>query len=476
MFLPRFLLLSLCIILGTIATLTPIDNLHFYRAPRFHGFNTSCVWSGDQLYETRNWKTVLDVSYASGSASKSWNLCGETSPLLNINGSGNMLTLLTNVQALPSPSNFVHILTKEINPSLQAGSFGHLSFNGKFSIDEGYIDLRQNLAAGFFIHVNLPIRNLTIKNICFEDCSPATGPFSMQTPAWKRFKNNFDAVLADYNIKPLGVTFSHTDIGDLCILAGWEQIDEKKTDIAASLGGNLQLGILFPTSKTASALYAFALPTGYNGHWGIPLHASIMWGVTSWLRWSFRGGALFFFDTTRTMRVKTNLNQSGPIKLAQGSIKEHLGTHWYLGTDLQFYHFFKGFSLIIGYSFNRAEKSTLSSETCCGIITCSGCGDSSSCSACPPIIPTASTTCCDPCLQVTSTVNAFNNCIINGDTALCPWQMQVLHFLLDYDFSVHMKRKHWAPRLKFFYDLPVDGKHVFDTDMIGGGVGIDIRW
>jgi hypothetical protein len=73
-------------------------------------------------------------------------------------------------------------------------------------------------------------------------------------------------------------------------------------------------------------------------------------------------------------------------------------------------------------------------------------------------------------------VDAYNACVVNSDSALCPWQMHVLHLIVDYDFGIHMKAYHWAPRLQFFYDVPVAGEHVFDTDMIGGGVGLDIRW
>lgn len=466
----------LIIFLNISTVLLAIDNLHFYRPPRFHGFPTACSWAGDQIYETRNWKTTLDVSYAAGSATNSWNICGNRVPLLDINGSGNMLALLTNVQALPSPSNFVHVLAQEINPSLQSGSFAQLSFHGKFSIDEGYIDIRQNFALGFFLHANLPIRNLTVRHVCYEDTSPCQGPLSMQTPAWKRFKNNFDAILGNYDIRPLGATFSHTDIGDLSILGGWEGFVEQKSDIAPAFGGNLQLGILFPTSQAESAHHVFALPTGYNGHWGIPIHGSILWGPTSWLRLAARAGAIFFFDTTRFMRVQTAPAQQGPIKLAYGSIKESLGTHWYLATDAQFYHVLQGFSLIVGYSYNRAQKSSLASRTRAGLVICNGCGDSSVCSTCPPLITSSSTTCCEPCLQQTITVNAFNDSVINGDIALKSWSMQVIHLLLDYDFSLHMVRKHWAPRLKFFCDIPFTGTHVFITDMIGGGVGIDVCW
>lgn len=450
---------KLVLLLLTIASYTmsmaAVDNAHFYKVARFHGDTTTAYWEHDRMYETADWLSKFDASYAYGSASRGWNNNSNKTSLLNIHGEQNMLYLFTNVvkQAATSPAevHFANFLGNAINHSMTNGMFGQLEFTGKFEIHDFNLDWRQNLVWGLFFEAHLPIRDVTVKNIGFIDKSPDTGMFSKQNPDWKRGLNNLDTILANYGLAAHNKRFSKTDIGDLSILVGWDHIEDDAYDFLKWIRIMFKVGILFPTGARDDVNHAFSVSTGYNGHWGIPLATHIGFGIRRWLHFSVRGGATFFFDKTLQRRMKTHINQNGFIKLAKGLAEEEKGTLWHIGADLKLDHIFKGFSFLFGYSFNRQERDHLNPrEKCCAGNCCTG----------------------------LASIDAFDNSIVDSDSVLNQWYQHVLHFIWDYDFSVHgnMEDGKWAPRINLFYNLPIDGKNAFDTDMIGGGIGLDVRW
>ena len=454
-----------------------IDNPHFFKAASFHGYFPESRWGGRIPDVPKDWQTKLSLRYGHGSARKGWDVDGNKTDLLNIHGYTNSLYLTTNIPALPCSTNFVHFIARDINQSKGCGSFGQLAFKGKFSLDEVNIDLRQQLVADFFIAAHLPVRHLSINDVCLDDCSPTCGRYSQCNPYWRRFLTNFNPLLAHHDLKPYTCKFSKTAVGDLTVLAGWNGIDHEAFDLLDYMAATVQLGLLFPTGEKEDTRIPFAIPTGYNDHWGIALHTDATLGIARWLALSARAGAIFFFDKTRPMRLKTDQKQCGWIKLAHGSVKEDKGTNWYVGCDLLLDHFIKGFSFLVGYSFNRGEADELKPREKCCVIQCNPCCDPSLCSCCPCETPTStSSASCQGCIPTAVSTNAFDQNVINSDCRLQPWQMHVIHFVLDYDFSIHMKNQEWAPHLSFFYDLPVSGKHAFDTDMVGGGMRIDVRW
>ena len=429
------LLLLLALVSAT-SGLRAIDNAHFYKAARLHRAPTTSWWDEAKKYNDHDWLTKFDFSYAYGDAGSCWDKTGRSAPLLNGTGNHDMLYLMQNVP-LVNPTNAIITNANNVNAALTFGTFGQLEFDGKFEIHDFNLDLRQNFVSGFFAEAHLPIRDVSIKNIGYKDLSPAGNP-AAGAWRWPIFLNQLDALLALYGLKAHNAKYSQTDVGDLSILVGWQGINEKdENDTTRFLGLTLKGGILFPTGSKEKVDYVFSVPTGYNGHWGIPLSVELEAGFRKWLTLSVHASALFFIDDdNQQKRMKTFTKQQGYLKLAQGEAEEEKGTLWHIGADLKFDHVFKGLSLLVGYSYNRQEEDEL--------------------------LPKDTTN--------------FDKSVVNSDPLLDGWYTHVLHLMLDYDFSVHMKDKKWGPRLSVFYDYPFDGKNAFKTDMIGGGFGIDIRW
>jgi len=421
----------------TIATnAAPIDNGHFYKAAQLHRSSTTSWFDESKKYENYDWFTKIDASYAYGETKSCWDKNDHSAPLLNSTGSYNMLYIFENVVKTPSVQDYATFFGEVTNHAETNGTFGLLDFNGKFKINDFNINIRQNLVSNFFLELLTPIRNVSISNISYNDRSPATGFYSKNTPNWINFLNNFDTVLSNYGLNTYNKKFNKTAFGDITLLGGWQGDFKTEGEDPMRFALTTKLGILFPSGAKENTNYLFSVPTGYNGHWGIPIFGQFDIMPKKWFTFTAHGSAAFFFDKTMNKRMKTFSKQEGYLRLAQGNAKEEKGTLWHIGLDAKIDHFLKGLSFLFGYSYNKQEKDTLNP----------------------------------------SDTTLFDSTTVNGDSLLKGWTMQVLHFMFDYDFSVHMKDSKWAPRLNVFYNYPFDGKNAFKTDMIGGGLGLDIRW
>ncbi|MFC1894857.1 hypothetical protein ACFLYH_02815 [Candidatus Dependentiae bacterium] len=432
-------LFFLIVLLVVTSGLLAIDNAHFYKSANLHKKSTVGWFDELEKYDTLDWFTKIDFNYLYGDSGSCWDKNGHSAPLLNSTGNYDMLYLMENVPVKPDFQHYATFLANaQIYHERTNSTFGQLKFDGKFELNEVNIDLRQNLVSGFFLEGHLPVRDVSLKNISYNDMSPETGIYNKNMAQWRQFKNQLDVILQNYGLNSATKKYSQTGLGDLSILVGWQGIKEnKEDDTTRFLGLTLKGGILFPTGNKDKTDYVFSLPTGYNGHWGIPLAVEGEIGFLGWLTLSAHASAVFFFDDdNKTRRMKTFTKQQGYIKLLDGQAEEEKGTLWHIGADIKFDHLAKGLSFLVGYSYNRQEEDEL-----------------------------------DP-----KDTTHFIKSVVNSDPLLEAWYMHVLHFMLDYDFSVHMQDSKWAPRINVFYNYPFDGKRAFKTDTIGGGLGVDVRW
>ncbi|HLW73185.1 MAG TPA: hypothetical protein VKR54_03985, partial [Candidatus Babeliales bacterium] len=193
-------------------------------------------------------------------------------------------------------------------------------------------------------------------------------------------------------------------------------------------------GILAPTGKKRDENKLFSLPTGYNGHWGFPLCAMASIGCYEWITVGGYLNSLFFVNTDRTMRLKTDVTQNGIIKLACGDVSVHKGPLINTGLYFKADHVGHGFSFTTAYSFASQQKDHLTPKN--------------------PIM--------------------FDRTIINSDSTLAGWNMHTFNFALEYDFTREGKKV--GNRIGFFYNLQIAGAKTFNTNMTGGTYGIDISW
>jgi hypothetical protein len=398
-----------------------IDNPHFYRAIFF--------W-GEPRFE-KPWLSSIDLSVAGARTTTARNRQGKKTELLNIYGLHAMQPLGTNVPNLDNTNPLDKILI-DLETLPTRDSFGKLLFSGKFHTIEAILNAYQNLESGFFFQAYAPVRSLKIKHITFNDLSPDdTITPNKNTPEWQEFLNNFDAIIKRHNLSLAGA--DRGGFGDFTLLAGWAR-NYDTTCLLDYVDVDAKVGILLPTGKKKDISKPFDMPLGYNGHYGFPLIFEASIGALEWLTVGLHLDALFFFNRTTTITMKTAENQNGFINLVRGQAEIDQGTIWDVSIYAKADHVAKGLSLLCGYTFTHQDEF-----------------------------------CLDPHDKIT-----FNTTIINHDSYYQGWAMHVLHGLVEYDFE--QKTTDIGPRIGFFFNYIIQGKQIFDANTIGSYIGFDIAW
>lgn len=397
------------------------DNLHFYRASFFFG---------EPRFERKGLST-MNARAGAGSTSISRNSCSNKACLLDIFGPQVMFKLGESVPCkdLTNPQDLTLQLLEE-EPARDG--FGLFSFGGKFKTVELDLQFYQNIAKGFFLELYIPIRKLQIKDISCRDLSSDCAPCPNNgSPIWQTFLNQFDAILNKYCLCLEGV--DHTGIGDTSFILGWS-INYEETEHLDFIDAMIQAGVLFPTGRKSNPNIIFDLPQGYNGHYGFPVNMSIAFGMYEWLTFGGHVMAMPFKNTHREIRMKTSTPQNGFIKLAKGCARIDRGSIWQIGTYVKADHIIRNFSLLTGYSYSTELSSSIWPENSA----------------------------------------IFNPDIVNSDEMLRGWKMHTIHLIAEWDF---LKEKcFWGPRLGVFGNIIVGGQRIFNTDMGGGMLGIDLVW
>ena len=416
-----FLLLCILLLLQSCSTMRAMaDNAHFWRATNFFG---------EPRYE-KAWLSSLDISVGAGSTGSSRDFDNQTADLLNLYGPHCFQKLGEGVSG-KDPNNPLDLIL--INLALQPsrGCFGRMIYDGTFKVTEANFMFTQNFTHGFFGQIQVPVRTMELCDLCRCDISPSDLPCPNRDNIWwQAFLENFDAILRRYCVQIN--CFKHTNAGDAAFLLGWTT-NYEETEVLDFIDITLKSGLLTPTGRERDIRNPFDIPSGYDGHYAIPLFLDTAFGLYEWLNLGFHVNALVFFKTTKTIPMKTSLAQNGFVKLARGRAEIDRGTLWNIGSYLKADHFAHGLSLLVAYSFAQQDQTKLT-----------------------------------PCETL------FDATIVNNDETLSGFKMHVLNFILEYDFAREDSR--WGPRVGFFYNLQVGGKRVFKTNMAGGLFGLDVSW
>ena len=413
-------LLNLIFLLLIFNNLKTIDNVHFYHSARFQGQPRLIC---DKL-------TTIETWINGGQTNKGFTANKTETSLLNIYGNINIRDLAKNI-----PNNINNLATTLITDLWDKSpnySFGNFETEGFFENIETGINWTQNFKHGFFTKINIPIRKLRIRDIRFIDKTPDNTPLptGITSASWVDFKNNFKQEIEKYNIKLNSIQKS--GFGDITLQAGWAY-SQQKSRLFDFIDTEIKFGFLLPTGKKSNINEAFDLSSGYDNFWGFPISFDAAAGLYEWLTFGTHIDAIFFIDDTKEMRMQTDLNQKGPIKLAKGVACVERGTVWNTNFFLKSDHIPWGLSMTLGYSYNKGESTVLTPE--------------------------------DP---------LFNYDIVNLDEAYQEWSLHVLNVIFEYDFSLKSHPK--LPYVSFNIDVPFRGRRAFKTRMTGTTLGINFIW
>ena len=398
-----------------------IDNPHFYRATNL-------------LFEPRlehDYLTTFNATLAGGSTSKGRSCNNERVALFDIYGTQSFQAIAKDTFFNNADDPFDKLL-HELAQLPSRFQFATVSIDGHFKIIEANLSLTQNLSHGLFLFWHIPVRKLTIKDISFIDLSPDDNIFpNKNTPVWQTIFENIYPLLKHYNLDANSTT--STGVGDLSCLLGWTH-NYQETQVLDFIDFTLMTGFLAPTGKKRNENKLFSLSTGYDGHWAIPLCTAASIGFYEWVTLGTYINTLFFIDKNRAIRIKTNLEQQGIIKLACAHVSEHRGPLIHTGCYFKADHVGHGVSVTAAYSFATQRKNHLTQQLSA----------------------------------------LFDTQTIHEDSMLKGWNMHTLNFLAEYDFA---REGSWVGnRIGLFYNLQIAGSRVFDTNIFGGTYGIDISW
>ncbi len=395
---------------------------HFYRSGPYYSeprFNLEKM-------------TGLDIMVQGGSTHHGRDANHNKVNALNIYGNYNMHKVGEGVSNL-NPLNAGDAILLNLAAQPNNGTFGELSFSGKFNYVGGEATWTQNLWHGFFTQSVLPFGRRQVSNISYTDLSPETGLPNAGSFQWTQFLSNFDAILENFDLSK--AAYSQTSFGDIESYIGWAYNCDSCKHIDF-IDTTIRLGGSFFTSEYADIDYVYSLAQGYDGHSGFIGTFDMAVGAWEWFTAGFHVGGKVFDTIERTLRVKTDINQSGFIKLQEANVERKLGSIWDAGAYLKADHFAKGFSLMLGYTFQQQEATTLMPDD--------------------------------------ANYQTLSYAVVNSDAALQKWNMHQIQVNADYDFA---KEGRWFnPHLALFYSVPVYGKRIFNTQMFGGVLGANMTW
>lgn len=402
-------------------SLAAFDFPHFYRAAYFFG---EPRLEKDKL-------TTLDVIIAAGSTCKARDCKGNSICLLDIYGLHNMQKLGANLPC-KDPTNPADCALIYLSRIPSRNGFAQLSFNGKFELIEAIFSVAQNITRGFFVQCFIPVKRMKLYNIHCKDLSPNDPAYpNADHPYWQMFFNLFHQILARYCLCLRD--YCDIDIGDIAVLFGWT-LNYEETKVIDYIDLTVKAGVSIPSGRERSINRAFDIPPGYDGHTGIPFQLDASFGAFEWLTLGVHGDFIPFLSTTKEIRMKTDFNQCGFIKLAQGCATVKKGLVFDVGAYVKADHFTRGLSFLVGYTYSKKYKDELTPQN----------------------------------------ISLFDSRIINTDPMLHEWEMHTMHFGMEYDFAREEHRL--APRIALFYNWQIAGKMIFQTSMGGGTFGFDIGW
>ena len=144
--------------------------------------------------------------------------------------------------------------------------------------------------------------------------------------------------------------------------------------------------------------------------------------------------ALFLVDRSYDVRIKTDVLQSGLIRLALENAKVDPGSLLNLQVYAKADHITNGVSAYVVYHFNYREPTTLELKN-----------------------------------NTTIDVGA-----IRSDLSYHSWRMHSMQFGLEYDHAGQLSDI--GPRLGIFYNHVFKGKRIFDADLKYSYIGFDAAW
>lgn len=397
-----------------------LSDIHFYRATPFV----------KEPRLERPWLSSFDISIGGGKASKSYDGAKDKVGLFDFCGVHQMQALGYGI--CKDFTDWLDNLMLKVSLLNSSPGFATLSIDGVFKTVETAIRYTQNFDKGIFIEFYMPIRSINIENIVFSDLSLLNSYPNVNAPYWVALKRELPRLMAKHGLSI--DDWNDWGIGDLEILAGFTLSHQNTQEIDfADL--TIQAGFTMPTGKKQDLSNAFAVPFGYNKHWGIPIQLTASIGAYEWLTVGLSVNTLFLLPKQHEeIRMKAAIEQSSILLLNKGQARVHPGTIWSIAPFCKADHVVRGLSLLVGYTYAHQKTTFLTPFD----------------------------------------TEEFNYSIVNSDERFAGFTLHTLHATAEYDFT--QQNWQYGPRIGITYNQQISGKRCFKGYLANITGGLEIAW
>ena len=332
-----------------------------------------------------------------------------------------------------------------------------LSFSGEYRQIDLVVQAVQNIGSGLFVHIILPFKNQKLKRITAEPLLSSeqygvkgdftalerykkfvdmvTDEVTVTEPSANDWTASLNRVLEDAGINCLYKDFDVGGLGDIQFLLGWGGEQKFDHKITKYVEGTFRFGLLAPVGKTSMIDRPFTLPFGSEHHWAMVGRGQGEFGL-GYCALGASFGSTIFFPKRYQLRLPTNSDERGWIRLKKNSVRVDRGSMWDANGYVKGFYDPYGLSIWMGLSYHAQGTTSFD----------------------------------DPYDPVT-----FSKAHLLDDPRTTKWH----HYMLHWGFAFDAKKictKKITPLIMCTYDFSLAGQQAWKTNVFGGALGIYCEW
>lgn len=411
-------LITLSIIsIASYAICLPLRTHQFYHAPLWHQEPRIC---------TPHFSTI-ELFMSHTRATKSFDSTGHKSALFDLYGTHNIATLGDGI--LLDSTNPLDLLLENFKNLGSDSCINNVSIGGTFKLNELIAHGIHTTSNGLFVSATIGIAAYQIKKPTLKNIPSATFTLNQQDIV-QQFFDSFDALLTRYGL-PTAPHISR-GLGDTLLGIGYSTcfFDDPVADFI-DIAGALQ--IVIPTSRTQNLNDLPLRPFENQGHAAFIASLAVAAGFLEWITFGLALDSFFFLPHTTDIHIKTDIRQSGIIRLACAHVTSHKRPQLMISYFAKADHVSHGLSLLGGYQFVHQGSMRISL----------------------PGQLEAST-------------------IASNDQRLASWQQHAFFGTIEYDFAKWCSSN--SLRMALTTSINFSGLHSFASRLISGSLAFDIKW
>lgn len=425
-----------------------------------------------------NWTSNISLRYGQSSTREGYDHEAQKTSALGIYGPTNLVRLGFGLplfgQNLPNPANigtnanWARGFAQEDLSAIPAGvpvvippagrldvpQQNNVLFTGRVATHEFALDLEQTLFSGFFASCHVPFRQITIDNIGYQ----IHGSQNMHGGAGtvdNFVSRDLPIIMREWGMEAWATAYRRQAVPELVAGMGWQGSNDKGFGVIDEAIGRIFVGAIIPGAGGKQSSYMTGIPLGYDNFFGVHTRVELEVGLRKILALGAATSANIFFTDTRTVRVTTDYAKkpgNGLLSLGETRATIDQGPVWDISGYAKIHKIFYGLVGQIGYSYTRQEATQLTNKD-------------------PDYMKTI--------LTAYSQMNPpqfFNvNDVLNSDERIKPWERQVFHFSIGYDFKLHQNPPIVAPALSFNFAYPISGRRIMTGRYLGGTASLQIK-